>query len=87
MSAQARLYMALDGAKYPQMKAQAIKDLANYPTFFAALGNVANHKHIRWFLQCSGQSETLRLFRIHSPLKAPEFCTLVNNLISADVYK
>ncbi len=33
------------------------KDLANYPTCFCSV--VANQRHICWFLQHSGQSETL----------------------------
>ncbi len=49
---------------------------------FAALSNVSNQRHICWFLQRNGQSETLSFFRIHSQLKAPEFCTLGSWIIS-----
>ncbi len=46
MSSQDRLYRALDGAKYPQTKTQAIEDLENYPTCFCRVEQCSQSKTV-----------------------------------------
>lgn len=39
----------------------ALKNVKSFLCVFAALSNVANHRHVYWFLKCMGQSEVFKV--------------------------
>ncbi len=59
-------------------KQKQLKDLANYLKYFCSVEQCSQSKTYLLISSTQWPIRNVRVFRIHSPLKEPEFCTLVN---------
>ncbi len=63
-------------------KQKQLKDLANYLKYFCSVEQCSQSKTYLLISSTQWPIRNVRVFRIHSPLKEPEFCTLVNHLMT-----